>query len=420
MRLATFFVTVLFVFSAKATLIKKQISGQYIVLAPTGVTENKLIKSAISLGQNYYLIKLKNKNLKIQSIKDLLSLEMITPNFEYVGDPREVAPTDPHFSKQNHHKIINSVLAWDFTLGDKDIVIAVTDNGVQLDHPDLKQSWWINQDETPGNGIDDDNNGYIDDVNGWDFNRKVPDPSAKTDREGYAPNSHGTHVSGIIAASINNLGIVGVAPNVKVMPLKFFEYKKPWTSAIVLETYLYAINNGANIISTSYNIDGLSTDRAYIEAIRHAKNKDVLIVNSAGNGNAKNPPRQKRTYPILVCSTKSGKKTSDHSVKSKFSNYGTGIDICAPGDPIFSTLNGQYEGRSRYGNMSGTSMAAPVVAGVLALVWSQNPSWTGRQVRRHVLNNVDKIDQQNRSRHRGMLGSGRVNAYKATSTTSYY
>ena len=371
---------------------------------PTGeyiVKSDKALKfaGAKSIGANYYLVKTAAKNLD--------GLEYF-PNYKYVGDYLEARPNDPQFAEQYHHVMVKSQVAWNTTQGDSELVVAVTDNEFEMDHEDLKGQWWVNADEIAGNGIDDDNNGYIDDVNGWDFMEQGPNP----DHEG-GP-THGTHVAGIIAAKANNgMGGAGIAPNVKVMPLRWYGEERSWTSAIVLETYIYAVDNGAKIINTSYNIDGLVDDQAYLEAIDYIVANDVLLFNSAGNGSEKNPPRQKIEEIILVCSVKS-KNERKADKKSGFSNYGTGIDVCAPGDPILAPVQGKnLQGGSRYGELQGTSMAAPAAAAVAALIWSHNPNFTAAEVRARLENTADNIDDRNWFWYKGLLGKGRVNAQKA-------
>lgn len=372
---------------------RTQIPGEFIVQT----TDSSIIQTGKRLGNNFYLVKTSAKNLKGMKY---------FPNYEYHGNYLESSPNDPRATEQYHHVMIKTNLAWNTTQGDSELIVAVTDNEFEMDHDDMKGQWWTNTDEIPGNGIDDDGNGYIDDVNGWDFIEEGPDPS-----HGSGP-THGTHVAGIIAAKAGNgIGVAGIAPNVKIMPLRWYGAGTSWTSAIVLETYLYAVNNGAKIINTSYNIDGLIDDPAYLEAIDYIVKNDVLLFNSAGNGSRKNPPRQEIEEIVLVCSVRTSEKRADK--KSGFSNYGTGIDVCAPGDPILAPVKGRYQGESRYGELQGTSMASPVAAAVAALIWSHNPNYTALEVREQLENTADNIDDVNRRKFRGLLGKGRVNAETA-------
>ncbi|MBT4793482.1 MAG: S8 family serine peptidase [Halobacteriovoraceae bacterium] len=354
------------------------------------------------LGKNLYL-------LKDTTQKSLAKYKYAYPNYQYFGDYKDVEsnrPNDINFEKQFHHQMVKTTVAWNTTSGDEKIIVAVTDNEFQIDHKDLESSWWKNQDEIANNGIDDDGNGYIDDVVGWDFfnnDNNVVDPTQST---------HGTHVSGIIAATANNKsGGVGVAPGVKVMPLKWYGEDGSWTSAIISETYHYAVDNGAKIITTSYNVDGFVDDQAYLAAIKYIRSHDVIIFNSAGNAGQKNPPRQKIKELVLVCSVKSGNEKKQDK-KSSFSNYGTGIDICAPGDPVYAPIKWSTGTQDHYGELSGTSMAAPVAAAVAALIWSAHPNFTDEEVIQKLYDSADNIDKRN-FWYKKKLGAGRVNAAKA-------
>ena len=371
-----------------------QIPGEYIVQQSGKLDKSLNVLKKIS--RNLYLIKTTNEKSVGQKV------EKIYPNYEYYGNYLEGEVIDD----QVHHQMVKTKQAWQMTRGESDIVVAVTDNEFELDHDDLKESWWTNAGEIPDNGIDDDGNGYVDDVTGWDFVGQDNNVDA-------GGSTHGTHVSGIIAAQAGNqLGVAGIAPQTKIMPLRWYGRERRWTSALVAETYRYAVDNGAKIISTSYNIDSLASDQAYLDAVTYATDNQVMIFNSAGNSNRKNPARQSVEDIVLVCSVTS-KALKDADKKSRFSNYGTGIDICAPGDPIYSAVQGRTStGESRYGNLSGTSMAAPVAAAVAALIWSADPSLTVEEVKDRLYRSADNIDAKNR-RYKGMLGAGRVNAFKA-------
>ncbi|HMU10995.1 MAG TPA: S8 family serine peptidase [Ferruginibacter sp.] len=323
-----------------------------------------------------------------------------SPNFYYEGDPREIVPNDPSYGSQYHHPLMKNDLAWNITLGSAAIRIGITDDGVELLHSDLVQNIWINAGEIAGNGIDDDNNGYIDDVNGWDFvsNNNDPNPNSAGD-------SHGTHVSGISAARTNNsIGVSGVAGQSTIVPLQFYNSAAPWTAAIINAAYAYAADNGVKVLNTSYNVDGFVSDPVFLAGLQYMYDAGVLHFNSAGNNNELNPPRQVLTHSIFVASTGST------DVRSSFSNYGTGIDVSAPGNSILSTVTG-----NAYALFSGTSMATPNAAGVAALIWSANPGWTREQVAAQLLATADNIDAQNPA-YIGLLGTGRVNSYAALTT----
>jgi subtilisin family serine protease len=332
-----------------------------------------------------------------------------SPNFIYEqSDPREFVPGDPQYASQSHHQFMQNELAWDVTLGDPSVIVAITDDGVSLTHDDLQNNIWANPFEIPNDGLDNDNNGYVDDVHGWDFiqNDNNPNPSLS--------DNHGTHVAGIVAGEIdNNKGIAGVAGHTKIMPIKFYDGQNPtaWTSTVILAAMQYAVDNGAKIINTSYNIDGFAGDPTVASAFQYIHDHGRLHFNSAGNGNHFNPARQVFEQTLLVASTETGNSKNSYSqagdVRSGSSNYGLGIDLAAPGGSILSTVPG-----NNYLAFSGTSMAAPNAAGVAALIWSTNPTWTRDQVAAQLLATADNIDSFN-PRFAGYLGTGRVNSYRA-------
>ncbi|HMP00945.1 MAG TPA: S8 family serine peptidase, partial [Gemmatales bacterium] len=310
------------------------------------------------------------------------------------ADPRELTPNDPQYPNQYHHPLMRNNFAWDTTQGEG-IIIAVMDDGVQLNHPDLAANIWVNTGEIPGNGIDDDGNGFIDDVNGWDFssNDNNPNPVGSDD--------HGTHVAGIAAARTGNgIGVAGTAGRAQIMPIRWYG-SGAWTSTVVLNSYTYAVDNGAHIINVSYNIDGFVNDLVFHQAANYVHNNDVLLLNSAGNNGQLNPPRQIFDQMLFVVNT----TASD--LRSGSSNYGWGVDISAPGTSILSTVPG-----GGYASFSGTSMAAPNAAGVAALIWANNPTWTRDQVAAQLVGTADNIDLINPTAA-GLLGSGRVNSFRA-------
>jgi hypothetical protein len=325
-----------------------------------------------------------------------------SPNFVHTGDdPREFTPNDPQYSQQYHHPLMKNNLAWDITLGNPFIKIGVTDDGVLISHVDLNANIWVNPGEIPGNGIDDDGNGYIDDVNGWNFsgNNNDPNPNGSS-------NDHGTHVAGIAAGRTNNgIGIAGTAGLSTIVPLQFYNGGGAWTATVINNTYTYAANMGFQIVTTSYNVDGWVGDPVFLAGLQYMYNAGVLHFNSAGNNNQLNPARQVFDQSLFVSSTDS------NDIKSSFTNYGTGIDVAAPGSSILSTVlnNG-------YGTKSGTSMSTPNAAGAAALIWGANPNWNRYQVAAQLLYFVDNIDNLNPN-FAGLLGTGRVNPFKALTNT---
>ncbi len=354
---------------------------------------------------NVVLLKYSPASMPISALqawlKDAEGVAWAAPNVGMTEDPREHTPNDPQYGSQYHHPLMQNNLAWDTTLGDPSIIVGVTDDGVDTDHQDLIANIWSNPGETPGDGIDNDNNGYIDDFQGFDFvfNNNDPNPNDPG-------NDHGTHVAGIVAADTdNNIGVAGTAGDATIMPLQFYASGQSWTAVNIADAFAYGTDNGARIITTSYNMDGWVGDPVVTAAFDYMYDNGVLHFNSAGNGNALNPARQAFTQSMLVASTDSG------DVRSSFSNYGTGIDIAAPGSSVLSTIL-----NDNYGVKSGTSMASPNAAGVAALIWSANPTWTSAQVAAQMSFTADNIDAQNPA-YVGLLGGGRVNSFKALTQT---
>lgn len=292
---------------------------------------------------------------------------------------------------------IDAPEAWGATVGSASVVVAVVDEGVQISHPDLRDNVWTNTDEIPGNGVDDDENGYVDDVHGWDF---YHDDASVYDDTG---DDHGTHVAGTIAATGGNgEGVTGVAWRAQVMPLKFLgpDGGSVSDAAAALD---YAVANGARISNNSWGGNGNS--RTLRDAIARAGSAGHLFVAAAGNEglDLDSTPSYPAAYdlPNLVSVA-----ATDHADQlAPFSNYGsTSVDLAAPGVRILSTLP-----PGSYGRYSGTSMAAPHVAGVAALLLSAEPTVELADLRSRLLDTVDPV--------LGLSGKvatgGRLNAARA-------
>ncbi|HTX87231.1 MAG TPA: S8 family serine peptidase, partial [Candidatus Nanoarchaeia archaeon] len=222
-----------------------------------------------------------------ESVENFLSqyqkrsdVEYVEPDFIYHAS---VIPSDPYYSKQWYLDRIRAPLTWDIIRETPNVVIAVIDTGVQINHPDLADNIWTNPGEIAGNGIDDDHNGFIDDAHGWDFVNNVPDPSPKF-QDGFteAGVMHGTIVAGIIDAAGNNgKGIAGITWQAKIMPLKVLDDKGEGVTSDVIRAIDYAINNKASIINLSFV--GTDYSRGLYEAITRAYNAGVIVVAAAGN-----------------------------------------------------------------------------------------------------------------------------------------
>jgi subtilisin family serine protease len=283
---------------------------------------------------------------------------------------------------------IDAPEAWALSVGDRRVKVAVIDTGIDFFHPDLEENIWTNPGEIPGNGIDDDQNGYIDDVHGYDF---VSDDSDPMDDQ-----SHGTHVAGIIGAVGNNhIGSAGVCWQVSLMALKAFDEKGDGLLADVIEAIDYAVQNGAQVLNASWSSPERS--RALEEAVAEAHLAGMVVVAAAGNDRSGVPP-----YPAAYDAVVSVAATNSKDQRASFSNYGARTDVAAPGETIFSTIpNNTYDYRS------GTSMAAPHVSGVAALVLARHPEFTNLEVETILRNAVDSIHADQ------YIGAGRINAWKA-------
>lgn len=291
---------------------------------------------------------------------------------------------------------IDAPEAWDIATGAGQIV-AVLDTGVDFTHPDLAANMWVNPLETV-DGLDNDGNGFIDDIHGADF---VNDDGNPMD-----DHYHGTHVAGTIGAVWNNnIGVAGVAPNVKIMALKFLDASGSGSVSDAILALNYAVSKGAQISNNSYGGPPEPDDSFFIEAIQNAAAAGHIFVAGAGNSGTDNDasPFNPATYPvdniISVAAT-------DHNDSfASFSNYGrTTVDLAAPGVGIYSTSPG-----NSYRTLDGTSMATPHVAGVVALVRSQNPTWSYQQVIDQVLSTVDPV----LGLQALVATGGRLNAYRA-------
>ena len=311
-----------------------------------------------------------NKNsrdefIKFHKLKKSNLVQYIIPNIKLHAFIQQ--PNDPEISNQWALEKIKIIEAWQHTRGREDITVAVIDTGIDWQHEDLSDRIWINNKEIPSNNIDDDNNGYIDDVRGWDFfGQGDNDPLDETSTKNPG---HGTHCAGIIAASANNnKGISGAAPLVKLMPIRFLGADGSGNLMSAVKAIDYAINNGAQVISASWGAEVQAAQmKPVLEAIERANKKDIVFVAAAANNGSSNDIKE--VYPANAPSDNvisvSASQSDDN--KPTWSNFGQAtVSLAAPGANILSTLPG-----NKYGNLSGTSMATPLVAALSALILSQ-------------------------------------------------
>lgn len=286
-------------------------------------------------------------------------------------------PNDPHYGVLYGMEKIGAPKAWDITKGTGETIVAVIDTGVDWNHPDLKANIWKNEDEIPGNGIDDDKNGFIDDDKGWDFGDRDNNPSD--------PDGHGTHVAGTIGASGNNAtGVVGVNWNVKIMPIKFLEGTYGGYTSTAIASLRYAVQNGAKVSNNSWG--GPNFSQALLDEIKAARAAGHVFVAAAGNSTTDND-----TSPVYPASYDSDNvvtvaSTNINEIMSGFSCYGlNSVHLGAPGSGIRSTVPGGY------GDKSGTSMASPHVAGAIALLWDKFPSLSYSEVKSQIMYSGDLL-----------------------------
>lgn len=301
---------------------------------------------------------------------------------------------------------IGAEAAWKMHTGSRSVVVAVIDTGVDFSHPDLKAQAWVNTAEKYGEpGVDDDGNGYVDDVNGFNFVAGTGDVSDDVE--------HGTHCAGIIGASGNNgIGVVGVNWKVSLMAVKFLGKKGSGSTAGAIKSVDYARTNGAMIMNNSWS--GGARSELLATAIEDAEKAGILFVASAGNNAVDNDMTE--TYPsnydfenvIAVAAA------DNRGALADFSNYGEkNVDVAAPGVNIVSTLPG-----NRYGAMSGTSMAGPYVAGIAALMLAQQPNLTYRELKRRLIASSRPLyDLDGKVASAGMVDAGLALAGKSVSSS---
>jgi subtilisin family serine protease len=327
---------------------------------------------------------------------------------------------------------IKATQAWDITTGSSNVVVGVIDEGIDISHPDLAANIWTNPGEVAGNGVDDDGNGKIDDVHGWDFstctgsdpstnpacgNNTVYDGPGNNADTGLPIDAHGTHVAGTIGAVGNNsTGVVGVNWNVKILPLKFLSPTSGAASnAIRAEAYAKALRDkwnttggaqGANVRVLSNSYGGGGSSQAELDSITAVGASGILFVVAAGNESSNNdiiptfPSSYVATNLISVAAT-----NRVDQIDPNYSNYGPRtVHIAAPGTSIISTFPG-----NTYSSISGTSMATPHVSGVAALVLAANPNLTVQQLRSIVLYNGDA----NATNFGNVYSLRRLNAFAA-------
>ena len=321
-----------------------------------------------------------------------------------------VVPNDPQYAEQWNLPLMRVPQAWAIEKGNRNVVIAVIDSGIDYKHEDLAPKAWINPDEIPENGLDDDGNGYIDDIYGWDFtdapNLQAEGDYLEGDNEPIDERGHGTHVAGIAGALPNNgVGIAGVAWECPLMAIRAGlslggssrMQDDDSASAIV-----YAADNGASIVNMSWG----SERRSFViqDAIDYAYSRGVVLVAAAGNSQ-----KPEAIFPAAYRKVIAVASTEQNQQRFYQSNFGASIDIGAPGNVILSTqINNQYR------LLTGTSMASPHVAGVAALLLAKRPTLTHEEIRHILINTADPVYREESDElDERFVGAGTVNAERA-------
>lgn len=364
---------------------------------------------------NYFVLDIGKKNnirnaLRQINTRKFLSfgtyeIEAAYPNYIY----ELVSTDDPIANDQYALTNLNAEEAWQKNLGEGSVV-AVIDSGIDYTHEDLKNNIWINEAEIPDNGIDDDNNGFIDDIRGYDFIEEAlfscnqKEDCDTRDNDPFDISGHGTHVSGIIAAEQNNgIGISGIAPKAKIMPLKVaFSVSGLAGSVVVsdvIDAIIYAKNNGADIINLS-----LAGPQLIVleNAINEAHEAGVLVIAAAGNRSS-----SEETFPAAFENVLSVGAVNEANGKAPFSNFGSWVNLAAPGNAILSTLPG-----NKYEFLSGTSQAAPYVAGVAALINGKDKlnRLTNEDIKNRILNSGQSSDFDFRDENFRLISLKALNA----------
>lgn len=373
--------------------------------------------------QNIYRVRLSETRsiADIENARTALEEEssVIWAEYETINRTRHI-PNDPDYHLLWYIPKTRTNLAWDFVQGSDEIIIAITDTGTKWNHEDLADNIWINEAELPGvtidwvngliiggDGIDNDGNGRVDDVIGWDFFHNNNNPM-----QVFPGNQHGTHVAGCAGAvGDNEIGVVGPAMNTSLMICK--GASDHHSSGGISQGYnqiLYAADTGAHIINCSWGGPGSG---AYPnQVVTYATDQGALVVAAAGNDDIEHGVGGYWDYPADAIDALCVAATDQNDVKTYFSDFGDPIDISAPGISIRSTWYDD-SGQDSYSTTQGTSMASPIVAGIAALVKTLHPNMNPRDLRDRLMYTADFIDDLNPN-HIGLLGTGRVNAFRAT------
>lgn len=358
-----------------------------------------------------------NREALIRAVSEMDSVDILTgggtDNPAIQKPASQASGSDPLLSNAWGVQMIGATQAWGRSAMGRGVIVAVTDTGVDYNHEDLINNMWRNPGEVADDGVDNDRNGYVDDIVGWDFATNDNKPydltvDLLTLIFGGGNPGHGTHVAGAIAARYNNrLGIAGVAPSASIMALRFITEQGQGTTESAIQCIDYAVKNGAKVINASWGGEkGNEDDTALSEAIRRAESAGVIFVAAAGNGRQPDPqspsagfdndtdPKPMIPATLPIANIVSVAAIDSNEELGSFSNFGVrSVKLGAPGVKVLSTVPGnEYQDTvidipflGLKATWDGTSMASPHVAGAMALVWADHPSMTYTEVINAVL-----------------------------------
>jgi thermitase len=380
------------------------LAGEFMVLAPKHLTKAATANLKHQLAQlpeveyveNNQVISLETTQTK-SSIND--------PSFNVLWGLKNTGKNVPDTTGNPSSEVgvvgndIDAEAAWDISKGSKKIKIAVVDTGIDYKHPDLAKNIWVNKEEAEGQeGVDDDNNGIIDDVHGANFvNAENPTGNSMDDHD------HGTHCAGTIAAVHNTEGVAGVMSEATLVGVKFLSASGSGSLAGAIKGIDYATRLKVHVMSNSWGGGGFS--QALLDVIEKAEKKGILFIAAAGNSAADTDKNDFYPANYKVNSLISVAATAAQDVLASFSNYGAkNVHVAAPGHRILSTTKG-----GKYKVFSGTSMATPHVSGVAGLILSANPKLTPAEVKSLLIKTSTEVESYNGK----VVANGRVNAFAA-------
>lgn len=417
--------TMMLAVTANASFTTQSVPGEFVVKLKPGMMRastqalSQQLKGFVTqkiAGQDIVVVKkavFETNDSAIKALNENPMVEIAEPNYIYKINK---APTDPLYVQtwglanvgqadpKNQVGVagvdVNAEKAWEIQTGTREKIVAIIDTGIDWSHPDLAENMWVNEAEQNGKaGVDDDNNGVVDDIYG--YNAITGTGNAKDDQ------GHGSHCAGTIGARANNgIGVAGVNWNVRMMAVKFLDAGGSGSLADAIKAIDYATKMGANVMSNSWGGGGFS--QTLMDAIKRSNDAGAIFIAAAGNeyNNNDSSPTYPSTYQVE--NVMSVAAIDNRGAKADFSNYGKKtVHLGAPGVNVMSTTGGSYK------SFSGTSMATPHVAGVAALLWANEPNLTAAQVKERLVATVRPLASMKGKTRTG----GIVDAYGALTNT---